>query len=109
MKGKKSSPCDNKNKCKVEGALNTLCDIPNQKIKGLNLSFREIARRGDILVCKYLFDNLNPVDKAIVIANAANNPNIFCLCSCHNTLESIKIIVNKSSCFYFCKPMLQYA
>jgi len=74
MKIKKSSPCNNKNKCKIDGALDTLCDIPSQKINGLNLSFREIGKRGDILVCNYLFNNLNKADQAIVISNTTENP-----------------------------------
>jgi len=74
MKIKKSSPCNNKNKCKIDGALDTLCDIPSQKINGLNLSFREIGKRGDALVCNYLFDNLDKADQAIVIANTTQNP-----------------------------------
>jgi hypothetical protein len=74
MKIKKSSPCNNKNKCKIDGALDTLCDIPSQKINGLNLSFREIGKRGDILICNYVFENLNKADQAIVISNTIQNP-----------------------------------
>ena len=74
MKIKKSSPCNNKNKCKIDGALDTLCDIPTEKINGLNLSFREIGKRGDALVCNYTFENLNKVDQAIVISNTEQNP-----------------------------------
>jgi hypothetical protein len=74
MKIKKSSPCNNKNKCKIDGSLDTLCDIPSQKINGLNLSFREIGKRGDILICNYVFENLNKADQAIVISNTIQNP-----------------------------------
>jgi hypothetical protein len=73
MKVKKSTPCNNRNKCKIDGALNSLCDIPDQKIVGLNLSFRDIAKRGNDLVCNYIFNNLNKADQEIVIANNTEN------------------------------------
>jgi len=74
MKIKKSvRPCNNKNKCKIDGILNNICDIPDQKIVGLNLSFRDIAKRANTLVCDYMFGNLNKSDQEILIANTTEN------------------------------------
>ena len=74
MKNGKKTPCDNKNKCKVDGIIVNICQIPDQKIVGLNLSFREIAKRGNALVCNYLFNNLTKADQAIVIADNIQDP-----------------------------------
>ena len=73
-KCKKNTPCDNKNKCKIDGIIDSISDLPKQKIIGLNLSFRDIAKRGNALVCNYIFENLNNVDQAIVISNTTQDP-----------------------------------
>jgi hypothetical protein len=73
-KCKKNTPCDNENKCKIDGIIDSISDMPKQKIVGLNLSFRDIAKRGNALVCNYLFDNLTKPDQEIVIANTTQDP-----------------------------------
>ena len=57
-----------KNKVK-DSILLSACDLPNEKIKGLGLSFRDIAQRGKKMVNGYLLPKLTDDEKKIIVGS----------------------------------------